>query len=98
MIKYTGEKVDFTDKQLILPSIGYGSAPSLALDILIASNGFQRVGFFDSRHLEPSVGYLNKNIENGALGLPAEIYMKGSIVILQLRTRTRIGRARQFIE
>ena len=98
MIKYTGENIDFTDGQLIIPSVGFGSAPSLAIDLIIASNGFKRVAFLESRHLEPSVGYLNKNIEDGALGLPAEIYMKGSIIILQLRSRTRIGRARQFIE
>lgn len=98
MLRYIEAEADLANKQLIMPSVGYGSAPSLAIDLLIASNGFKRVAFFESRHLEPSVGYLNKNIENGALGLPAEVYIKGEVVILQLRSRTRVGRVREFVK
>ena len=49
-----------------------------------------------SDFLEPSVGYLPNNIEGGALGLPAEIYKKGDMVILQLRSLLKFGRKHYF--
>lgn len=70
MIKFIGPQTDLAYKHIIIPSLGVGTAPTLAIDILIASNSFKRVAFIHSKHVEPSVGYLNKNIEGGALGLP----------------------------
>lgn len=71
MIKFTDAEVNLSGKKLIMPSLGIGSAPSMALDLLIASNQFKRVAYLHSSNLEPSVGYLHPKIENGSLGLPA---------------------------
>ncbi len=49
-----------------------------------------------SDFLEPSVGYLPNNIEGGTLGLPAEIYKKGDVIILQLRSLLKFGRKHDF--
>lgn len=70
MLKIEGCSIDEVKAKLILiSSVSLNTTPSMALDILIASNGFQRVGFLESEHLEPAVGYLNKNIAGGSLGL-----------------------------
>jgi hypothetical protein len=57
-------------KVLIINAISAGHVPTFALDQLIALNGFERVAYFQSDYLEPSVGYLPVAIEGGALGLP----------------------------
>lgn len=77
---------------IIVGSASLNSTPSRALDILIASNGFKRIAYLDSKHIEPAVGYLNKKIENGGLGLSGEVYHKDDVVIIQMRSNIRIGR------
>lgn len=59
---------------------------------MIVSNGFKKIGYFYSDYLEPSVGYLNKNVDSGSLGLPAELYALNDVVIFQIRTVVRHGR------
>ena len=54
---------------MIVSGVSVGGVPTYALDLLIVANGFKRIGFLRSEHLEPSVGYLHPNIEGGALGL-----------------------------
>jgi hypothetical protein len=39
---------------------------------------------------------LPESIAKETLGLPAEVYLKGDIVILQFRTRLRTGRKDDF--
>lgn len=99
MIKFIGQPVENLDaKFVIISSVSFSTTPSRALDILIGSNQFRRVGFLDSKCIEPAVGYLNKNIEGGSLGLPGEIYLKDNVLILQLRSNIRFGRKKQFVE
>lgn len=62
------------------------------LDMFISNNKFERVGFFETKYLEPCVGTLPDIIAKDTLGLPAEIYLKGDIVILQMRSRPKTGR------
>jgi hypothetical protein len=44
------------------------------------------------------VGYLNKNIEGGRLGLSGEVYQKDEVLIIQLRSNIRMGRKKEFVE
>jgi len=44
------------------------------------------------------VGYLPKDIEGGALGLPGEVYLCGDVVILQFRSVLRFGRKKDFAQ
>ena len=71
MLKFTGQTIPLKGKILLVSAISAGNVPTYALDHLIAHNNFQRIAFFHSDHLEPSVGYLPSNIQQGALGLPA---------------------------
>ena len=41
---------------------------------------------------------MHEKIENGALGLPAEIYLLDDVVILQVRTGLRFGRKKDFVK
>lgn len=52
----------------------------------------------DSKLIEPAVGSLNKKIEDGRLGLPAEVYHKDDVAIIQLRSNIRMGRKKEFVE
>ena len=73
-------------------------APSIALDHLIASNRFQKVGIVEPpfQLMAPSIGYLPKSVagKDSVLGLPMELYALGDVVILQLRSGIRFGRAK----
>ncbi len=71
MIKFIKETYSFEGKTLLVAAISAGWVPTFALDSLIVQNEFVRVAYFQSKCLYPSVGYLPKNIEGGALGLPA---------------------------
>ena len=62
------------------------------LDTFISNNKFERVGFLDSKFLEPCVGMLPEMIAKDILGLPAELYLSGDVLILQIRTRLKSGR------
>ena len=76
----------------------YGRTPTICGDYLIAANKFKRIAYYHSDFLEPSVGYLPEQIENGSLGLPAEIYMLDSVVLMQIRTSVRFARKKSFIK
>lgn len=65
---------------------------TLVLDMFICNNKFERVGFLDTKFLEPCVGMLPDIIAKDTLGLPAEVYLNGDVVILQIRSRPRTGR------
>ena len=62
------------------------------LDMFISNNKFERVVYFATKYLEPCVGMLPDSIAKETLGLPAEIYLNGDIVILQIRSRPKTGR------
>ena len=63
MIKYlVSDKPSLTDKLVIVSGVSIGGIPTYAIDLLIMANRFKRIGFLRSEHLEPSVGYLHKNI------------------------------------
>ena len=96
MIKFIKEAQSLEGTTLFVSALSAGLVPTYALDALITRNEFQRIAFFHSDFLEPSVGYLPKNIEGGSLGLPAEIYRNGDVVILQLRSLVKFGRKRDF--
>lgn len=99
MIKFQGQVLDnITAKYIVISSVSIDTTPSRALDILIASNQFKRIGFLDSKYIEPAVGYLNKNISQGGLGLPAEVYSKDDVLIIQLRSNIRLGRKKEFVK
>ena len=80
----------------MVSAITAGTVPTYALDHIISLNHFKRVAFWHTSHIEPSVGYLPKNIEDGALGLPAELYLHGDVLILQFRTYVRFGRKKDL--
>ena len=92
MLKFIGEPCSLKGKTLLVTAITAGNVPIYALDHLIVLNQFKRVAFLHTEYLEPSVGYLPQNIENGALGLPAELYLHGDVLLLQFRTFARVGR------
>lgn len=93
MIKFQGHVLDnISARYIVISSVSFNITPSRALDILIASNGFKRIGYLDTKFIEPAVGYLNKSIENGNIGLPAEVYLKDDVLIIQLRSNIRQGR------
>jgi hypothetical protein len=93
MLKYNGQPIDIAGATyIIISSVSFSTTPSRALDLLIASNGFRRIGFVDSKLIQPAVGVLNKNIEGGLLGLAGEVYRKDEVVIIQLRSNIRFGR------
>ena len=71
MLKFIKQPFSLEAKVLLINAISPGFVPTFALDRLIVLNGFDRVAFFQSDYLEPSVGYLPSDIEGGALGLPA---------------------------
>jgi hypothetical protein len=96
MLKYIKEAISLEGKTLIINGISAGYVPTFAFDHLIALNCFERVAFLESDYLEPSVGYLPPNIEEGALGLPAELYVSGSVCFLQIRSTLRFGRKKDF--
>jgi hypothetical protein len=96
MLKFIDKPVPLKGKLLIINAISAGFVPTYALDTLIVNNHFQRVAYLTSDLLEPSVGYLPSNIENGALGLPAELYLQGDVAILQLRTYVCFGHKKDF--
>jgi hypothetical protein len=99
MIKHNGQPVDISDaKYIIISSVSFSTTPSRALDLLIASNEFRRVGFLDSKLIQPAVGYLSKRIEGGGLGLSGEVYKKDEVLIIQLRSNIRFGRKKEFVE
>ena len=70
--------------------------PTFTFDELIVTNGFRRIAYVQSDYLEPSVGYLPKEIEGGALGLPGELYENGDVLLLQFRSVLRFGRKKDF--
>ena len=92
MLKFIGEPTSFKGKMLI--TAGTSAIPTYAVDHIIAQNNFKRVAFWQTNTIEPSVGYLPKTIEDGRLGLPAEMYVCGDVVILQFRTKVRFGRGK----
>lgn len=81
---------------MLVNAISAGYVPTFAFDELIVSNGFRRIAYFQSDYLEPSVGYLPKEIEEGALGLPGELYENGDVLLLQFRSVLRFGRKKDF--
>lgn len=63
MIKNEGQVIKKIEAQcVIISSVSVNTTPSRALDILIASNQIKRIGFLESKLIEPAVGYLNKKI------------------------------------
>ena len=99
-VKFTGDKVDFSGKTLLLPSLST-EAPSIALDHIIASNRFKRVGLIEPPYklMHPSIGYLPKLVSgsDNVLGLPLELYALDNIVILQIRSSVRFGRGKELM-
>lgn len=98
MLSFIKESVSLEGKLLFVSAISAGDVPTYALDHIIATNSFERVAFFHSDYLEPSVGYLPHNIEGGALGLPGELYLRGDILILQFRSSVRFGRKKDLVK
>ena len=96
MLKFIKQPFSLEGKVLLINAISPGHVPTFALDRLIVLNGFDRVAYFQSDYLEPSVGYLPSDIEEGALGLPAELYVSGDVCILQFRSTLRFGRKKAF--
>ncbi len=68
----------------------------MTCDEIIKKNQFKRIAYFQTKYVEPSIGYLPEGIENGTLGLPVELYQNGSILILQFRTYCRFARKRDL--
>ena len=68
----------------------------MTCDEFIKKNEFKRIAYFQTRYVEPSIGYLPQGIENGSLGLPIELYQKGSTLILQFRSYIRFARKRDL--
>jgi hypothetical protein len=62
MLKFIKDSVSLEGKILLINAISAGYVPTYALDHLIVQNGFERVAFFSSDYLEPSVGYLPAEI------------------------------------
>jgi hypothetical protein len=81
---------------LLISGIGIGNIPALTCDEIIIHNKFKRIAYFQTNYLEPSIGYLPENIENGSLGLPAEIYSLGNLLILQFRAMCRFARKKDL--
>lgn len=79
-----------------MSGISIGNVPALTCDQFIVQNGFKRVAYFQTKYLEPSIGYLPESIEGGSLGLPAELYHKGNTLILQFRAHCRFARKRDL--
>ena len=96
MLKFINEAHSLEGRTLIVCGISAGFVPIYALDHLIPLNNFKRVAYFHSEHLEPSVGYLPETIENGALGMPGELYVSGSVAILQFRSLVRFARKKDL--
>jgi len=95
MLRYIGEPTSFNGKTLIISGTS-SSVPTCAIDHIIALNHFKRVAFWQTNNIEPSVGYLPKTVEEGKLGLPAEFYLQGDVLILQFRTTVKFGRGKEL--
>ena len=78
-------------KQLIQSALSVGSVGTITLDLLVINNQFKKIGYFNTRCLESAVGVLPKAFGNEVIGLPAELYLKGDVLILQLRAKVRKG-------
>jgi predicted ATP-grasp superfamily ATP-dependent carboligase len=70
----------------------------MALDMFIMNNDFKRVAYFETKMLEPCVGLLPSRIAKDVIGLPAEFYLKGDVLILQLRSKNKKGRKEDLVK
>ncbi|KAJ3047711.1 Proteasome assembly chaperone 2, partial [Rhizophlyctis rosea] len=88
---------------LILPGPNsIGNVAQLAIDILIATLSYTRIGYLDSPYLTPVVGndaYAEDKLE-GHVNTACEVYQgktpSGTFTILQLRSPTVKGKGIQF--
>ena len=67
------------------------------MDLLIVNNHFKRVGFLHSKALVSAAGILPDTFGKDVLGLPAEFYLKGDVLLLQLRSRVRQGHSKELL-
>jgi predicted ATP-grasp superfamily ATP-dependent carboligase len=92
MFKFIKEEHSLKNKIILICGISAGYVPTYAIDTIIVDNKFERIAYYETSLLEPSIGYLPNNIESGALGLPAELYELGDVLLLQFRSTVRFGR------
>ncbi|KAG8979635.1 hypothetical protein FRB93_010008 [Tulasnella sp. JGI-2019a] len=71
---------------LILPIVSTGNVAQLAVDLLISTFEFKRIGILDSRYLVPAVG----GREDGEEGIttPIELYQKKGSKVLAIQQRS----------
>jgi len=94
----TTESVDFNGATLILPIVSSGNVAQLAVDLLISTLNWPRLGVFDSQHLVPFVAPR----EDGAAGITAPLELHGkpgsSIFALQQRSPVMKTHKTQFLD
>lgn len=97
MLKFIDSNIPELKGNLVLISgVSIGNVPALTCDEIIKKNGFKRIAYVHTKYMEPSIGYLPEEIENGSLGLPVELYQKGNVLILQFRSYCRFARKRDL--
>lgn len=63
MLKFIEDKeCSLKGMTLMISGISVGNVPVLTCDEIISHNGFKRIAYFQTSHLEPSIGYLPANI------------------------------------
>ncbi len=59
MLKFIDSKSpELKGSLLIISGVSIGNVPALTCDEFIKSNQFKRIAYFQTKYVEPSIGYL----------------------------------------
>lgn len=59
MLKFIDSKIpDLKGSLAIISGVSIGNVPALTCDEIIKKNGFKRIAYFQTKFIEPSIGYL----------------------------------------
>ena len=84
----------------MIPSNSIGNAPLMGVDLFMIDSGFQRVGFFKSKHIAYLVGSSIFDEDSSQVSLSNEVWGNESseLVFLNIRSGIVSGRLRLFYE
>lgn len=73
-------------KTLVLPSVSVGNSGTLALDLLLNSPDFSRIGWVYSTDFLPIIGLDALDSQSNVLNTPLELFEGNGLIIMQIRS------------